>query len=64
MGRIIWYIQLHVLKNMQSDEEMVKRVMSCLAAYLDNPALSTDELAKSELLAAAFQLMVLHQNAG
>ncbi|KAF8364425.1 tsr-1 [Pristionchus pacificus] len=49
----------HVLEQMgaASDEDMIKKVVQCLAAYLTNPLLNTDELAQSQLLATIFQIL-------
>ncbi|GMT13539.1 hypothetical protein PFISCL1PPCAC_4836, partial [Pristionchus fissidentatus] len=40
-----------------ADEDMIKKVVSCLAAYLTNPMLVTDELAGSSLLASVFHIL-------
>ena len=50
-----------MLTRFQADEEIVKRVFQCLAAYLDNPALGTDQFAEGALLQAAFHLFVSSQ---
>ncbi|GMS82220.1 hypothetical protein PENTCL1PPCAC_4395, partial [Pristionchus entomophagus] len=40
-----------------NDEDMIKKVFSCLAAYLTNPLINTDELAQSQLLTNVFQIL-------
>lgn len=37
---------------------LTSQVVQCLAAYLTNPLLNTDELAQSQLLATIFQILV------
>uniref|UniRef100_A0A0K0D388 Xpo1 domain-containing protein n=1 Tax=Angiostrongylus cantonensis TaxID=6313 RepID=A0A0K0D388_ANGCA len=46
-----------VLESYSNDHDMIKKVLLCLSAYLQNPALSTDHLATSPLLTNVFQIL-------
>ncbi|GMR34304.1 hypothetical protein PMAYCL1PPCAC_04499, partial [Pristionchus mayeri] len=39
------------------DEDMIKKVIQCLGAYLTNPLMNTDELAHSQLLTTVFHVL-------
>uniref|UniRef100_A0A1I7XTW7 Importin N-terminal domain-containing protein n=1 Tax=Heterorhabditis bacteriophora TaxID=37862 RepID=A0A1I7XTW7_HETBA len=46
-----------VLEAHHTDSDMLKKVLQCLSAYLLNPALSTDQLASSRLMASVFHIV-------
>ncbi|KAJ1353594.1 hypothetical protein KIN20_010249, partial [Parelaphostrongylus tenuis] len=46
-----------VLECYSNDHDMIRKVLRCLSAYLQNPALSTDHLATSPLLNNVFQIL-------
>ncbi|KAK6028167.1 CDK-activating kinase assembly factor MAT1 [Ostertagia ostertagi] len=53
---VIAYLS-QVLEGYVADHDMIKKVLLCLSAYLQNPALSTDQFAASPLLNNVFQIL-------
>ncbi|KAK5978404.1 hypothetical protein GCK32_004583 [Trichostrongylus colubriformis] len=53
---VIAYLS-QVLEGYAADHDMIKKVLLCLSAYLQNPALSTDQFAASPLLNNVFQIL-------
>ncbi|KAK6056479.1 exportin 1-like protein, partial [Cooperia oncophora] len=53
---VIAYLS-QVLEGYITDHDMIKKVLLCLSAYLQNPALSTDQFAASPLLNNVFQIL-------
>ncbi|VDO47181.1 unnamed protein product [Haemonchus placei] len=53
---VIAYLS-QVLQGYTADHDMIKKILLCLSAYLQNPALSTDQFASSPLLNNVFQIL-------